>query len=158
MLGLFLHPIFPSCFFFILSFFPLTIILGSFEHNCDLGRVRWCPPPFSHLPKQQMLEAGAVGVVLMESALGPERGCSSQREAICKSYQTSKPGAQRRAMLQLLAAFPVSRGGQVDVPRQKAGGFSPPGEGRSHGGSNPILPEAERSPLLPFSPRISTDK
>lgn len=76
----------------------------------------------------------------------------------------------RKGMLQRFAS-PTRRASQEREEQQscrsRAGGrglcpgrsrVRPPGEGRSHGGSNPLLPEAARSPLLPFSPRIRPDK
>lgn len=98
-----LTELFPPVSFLFFHFFLPTIILGSFEHSCDLGRGR----TLHSLAKT--LGAGAGGVVLVVSGLGPERGCSGQREA------------GRGVTLQPPAASPLSRGA---VPGQKVGGHS----------------------------------
>jgi len=117
------------------------IILGSSEHSCDRHRARWCPPPPGRCPKQPVPGAGAVGVVPTESAPGPE--VAVKWEAVGRCCRTSR------------AAVP---GCPHHHPPWAGGGGSVPWSGTQARRVQLGLPEAERSPLVPFSPRISTNK
>lgn len=96
-----------------------------------------------------MPEAGAVGVVLVRS-----RARKGMLQPEGSDLQVL-PDEQARSVRSSKAAAPGQAGRGLCPGRR---GVRPPGEGRSHEGSNPLLPEAARPPLLPFSPGISADK
>lgn len=97
-----------------------------------------------------MPEAGVVGVVLAEAALGPGRGCSTRGERFASPTRgASQEREEQRAAPGHLSRLPRGAGGCAQAEDPWRG---------TYGGANPILPGAERSPLLPFSPGISTDK